>query len=134
MSGVWSGLSYAGVHQKTISARCNDYSVCDIQRRSDYDPDSNIRNNRHVGALGKPLLKVSTSPSAIDLSCILYVFSRLLPTTPFFPRGLLLLILRKRSTGFHGAIGGGTRGLLEISNANAKEVESRQLSLRSYGA
>lgn len=27
----------------------------------------------------------------------------------------------------------GMRELLEISNANAKEVESRQLSLRSYG-
>lgn len=109
MSSVWSGGLRAGIHQKTISTRCNDYSVCDIQRRSDYDPDSNIRNNTHVGVLGKPLLKVSTSPNAIDLSCILYVFSRpfLSPPSLLFSHGLLLLILWKRSTGFHGAIEGG---------------------------
>lgn len=70
-------------------------------------------------------MKVSACRDAIDLSRILYLRPRARPPA------LLLLILRKRSTGFHDAAGAG-RELLEISNANAKEVEPRQLSLRSY--
>jgi len=80
------------------------------------------------GALGKLLLKVYFPQRDRSL---MYPLPLLLPPLPFFPAVLLLLILRKRSTGFHGIVG--TREQLEISNANAKEVESRQLSLRSYG-
>lgn len=54
-----------------------------------------------------------------------------LPSPP--PRGITFTDTTKEVNRVSRCGRSGMRELLEISNANAKEVESRQLSLRSYG-
>lgn len=88
------------------------------------------------GALGKPLLKVSTSHDAIDLSRIFYPPPPSLSPTLFLlsrPPGITFTDTTKEVNRVSRRGRSGTCELLEISNANAKEVEPRQPSLRSYG-
>lgn len=81
----------------------------------------------HLGVWGKPLLRVSTFVDAIDLT-----YSLSLPSRPVFSGIIFTDTVKEVNRGFHN-VAVAERDSLEISNANAKEVQPRQLSLRSYG-
>ncbi|EFN69367.1 hypothetical protein EAG_01107 [Camponotus floridanus] len=88
-------------------------------------PIAQYKKQHACGALEKPLLKVSTSPDARDRS-LTY------PLPPHSSLGITFTDTMKEVDRVSRRGRSRTPELLEISNANAKEVEPRQLSLRSY--